>query len=128
MWTRRVELDGEEHEVVCQSAQGQDLDGEEVGRGDGVPVAPKEVLPGHALAAFRGRSHASFGEQALDGVAAELVAEVPHRPDDAGVAPARFLARHAQNEVARDDRLALCESRAAYTVPNAPEPSTRSIV
>ena len=48
-----LELHDEEDEIADQSAQGQHLDGEKVGRREAVPVSGQKRLPGRLRAALR---------------------------------------------------------------------------
>jgi hypothetical protein len=54
-------------------------------------VRLEKRLPWHRLAALGGGFQAVLGEDALDRVSSELVAEVAERATDPGVAPARVL-------------------------------------
>jgi hypothetical protein len=82
-----LKVDHEPDDVADETAEGEDLDGEEVGRGDHAEVRLEESLPRHRLAALGRGLHAMLGQDALDRVAAELVIEVAERAADPRVAP-----------------------------------------
>src|SRR3954468_17037717 len=86
-----LEVDDEPDDVADETAEREDLDGEEVGRRDHSEVRPEEGHPWHRLAALGCRFQAMLGEDALDGVSSDLVTEVAERATDPGVAPARVL-------------------------------------
>jgi hypothetical protein len=86
-----LEVDDEPDDVADQTAEREDLDGEEVGRGDRAEVRPEAGLPRHCLAALGRGFQAMLGEDALDRVSSELMTEVAERAEDPGVAPGRVL-------------------------------------
>ena len=108
-----LEVDHEQDVVTDQANQGEDLDGEEVGSGDLTEVGLQEGLPGHALAALWCRLDAMFEEDPLDGVAADIDAEVVEGSADPRVSPAHVLKRHAHDKCSDLQLLA----RAAWTAP-----------
>jgi len=92
------ELDDEEDVVADQAEEGEDLDGEEVRRGDGVPVAAQEGAPRDSPSSLRCGEDAIGGEDTFDGRAADRATEVREGADDAGVSPARVVPRDAQDQ------------------------------
>jgi hypothetical protein len=62
-------------------------------------MRPKEGLTWHRLAAPRRRFQAVLGEDALDRVSSELVADVAERTADPGVAPTRVLGGELDDQV-----------------------------
>jgi hypothetical protein len=61
--------------------------------------ARKNALHDVRLLRSRARVHAGFDQDALDRVAANLMAKVGERAADAGVAPARIFLCHAEHEL-----------------------------
>jgi hypothetical protein len=92
----RLQVDDEEHEVVDEATDGERLDAEEVGRGDGAPVRLQERLPRQGLAPQGSGLDAVLGEDALDGGASEVDANVLERAAKARVTPGRIGARHRE--------------------------------
>jgi len=70
-----------------QAGPGHDLDGEEIHGGDGAPVRAQEVAPRRAFAALGRRLHAGLEQYALDGVAADVMADVEQRAADFSSSP-----------------------------------------
>ncbi len=91
-----LKIHDEEDQVTDEPCASQDLDGEEVGRGDGAPMGLQEGVPGSG-ALGRGIDAIVF-EYASNGAASDLVAEARQRTSDSGVAPTGILAREFQNE------------------------------
>src|SRR5262249_1192292 len=79
-------------------AHGQDLDGEEVGRRQAVPMSGEERLPGRLRAALGCGLDAVVPEDSLDRVAGDFVAEAVQPAADSRVAPRRVLRRHRGHE------------------------------
>jgi hypothetical protein len=96
-----LEVDDEPDDVADQAGDREDLDGEEVGRRDQARMRPEEGLPGHRLAALGRGFQAVLGEDALDRVSSELVAEVAECTADPGVAPTRVLGGEPDDQVLR---------------------------
>ena len=94
----RLEPHHEEDGVPDQSAYGQDLDSEEVGRRQAVPMSGEERLPGRLRAVLGCGLDAVVLEDSLDRVAGDFVAEALQRAADSRVAPGRVLVRHAGHE------------------------------
>src|SRR5215813_9234741 len=86
-----LEVNDEPDDVADETAEREDLDGEEVGRRDHAEVRPEERRPRHRLAALGCGFQAVLGEDALDRVPSELVTEIAECTADPGVAPARVL-------------------------------------
>jgi hypothetical protein len=59
----------------------------------------QERAPRSSLASFGRRVDAGFEENALDGVAPDVMAEVAERAADARVAPAAVFTRHSKHEL-----------------------------
>src|SRR5215510_3533847 len=94
----RLEAHHEEDEVPDQSAHGQHLDREEVGRRQAIPMSGQERFPGRLRAALRCWLDALVLENRLDRVAGDFVAEALQPAPDSRVAPGWILVRHADHE------------------------------
>ena len=94
------QLDHEEDQIAFQSLQREDLDREQIGRGQPVPMRLEERFPRCALASLWRRGHAAAEENPLHCVPANLVAQVGQRAPDAGVAPPGILDGHPHDQFA----------------------------
>src|SRR5262245_15133012 len=94
----RLEVDDEPDNVADETAERENLDGEEVGRGDHAEVRLEEGLPRHRSAALGRGLQAILGEDALDRVSSQLVTKVAERTADPGVAPGRVLGGKADDQ------------------------------
>jgi hypothetical protein len=97
--TSRLDVDDEEDVVADQADEREYLNGEEVGSRDGAEMGLEERLPRHPLASRRRGFKAVLEEDALDGVAAESVAEIAQRSSNPGVAPARVARGEPDDEL-----------------------------
>src|SRR6516164_11453203 len=88
----------EEDHVAHEAAQGQDLDGEEIGRGEALPMRREEGLPGRLRAPLRCLLDAMVLEDRLNHVAGDVVADALQPAADPRVAPGWVLGRHAHDE------------------------------
>jgi len=93
-----LEVDHEQHQVANEPGQREHLDREEVRGGDRAQVRAEKGLP-HPLAARGCWLEAVPKQDPLDGVAADLMAEVTQRPDQPRVPPGRVLCRHLDDEL-----------------------------
>ena len=93
-----LELHHEEDDVTNEPSQGQDLDGEEIGRRERVPMRGEERLPRHVRAPLRCRLDAVILEDRLDRIAGHVVAERLEPTADARVTPRRILLCHADHQ------------------------------
>ena len=93
-----LDVDHEEDEVADQTTEREHLDGEEVGRGDLAEVGPDERLPRGLPGPPGCRLDAVIEKNPLDGVPADLVAEVPKSVPDSGVAPGWAFGCHPDDQ------------------------------
>ena len=93
-----AQLHHEVDRVADQATQGQDLDGEEVGRRNRIPMGAEKCSPWRPLASFRRGLDAVLQQDALDGVAPDLMAEVAQGIVDSSVPPARALLGHPDDK------------------------------
>src|SRR5262245_41404290 len=84
-----LEVDDEPDDVADETAEREDLGGEEVSRRDCSEVRSEKSPPRHCLAALGCRLQAMLGENALDRVSSDFVSEVVERAADPGVTPGR---------------------------------------
>ena len=94
----RGKLDQHEHGESRQAAWSPDLDREEVGRGEGVPVSAEKLPPRPAFRALGGRFQAVFFEHVRDGAAGHVVSEIVDGTADARVSPGAVLDGHPYEE------------------------------
>ena len=92
------QFDGDEHVDGDEAARRPDLDGEEIGRGEGAPMRAQEGAPRHCSSSPRGRLNSVFLEDRGDRAARDAVAEIEERPADPGTTPARVLPGHADDQ------------------------------
>src|SRR6266480_1559246 len=83
----RLDVDDEQDVVANETNDRQDLDVEEVHRGDGAQMGVDERLPGQALAALGCGRKAVVLENAFDGVSTNDVAEITECVAQSRVAP-----------------------------------------
>ena len=112
------QVNQDQHGEAGQAAWRPDLDGEEVGGGEHVPVCGEKLPPGRALLAFGGGFQAALLEHVSDGAPRDLMTEVAEGTPNAGVAPVAVLGGHPDDEPADrvHDPLAARSATAAAVV------------
>ena len=72
-----LEIDGEQDEISYKSAPSQNFHREEVHCSYRTPMSFEECLPSRSFTAFGCWFNACIGQNALDGISAEIVAKIP---------------------------------------------------
>ena len=100
--TTRCEFDHEEHVERHETTRSPDLDNEEVGGGEHVPMGLEELAPRRSLAPLGSGIDAVVFKDVADRGASNSMAHIPERSLDSRVAPARVLLRHADDQLGDD--------------------------
>jgi len=87
----------EQYIIGHQPAPTKHLHGEEIAPRQYVHMSCEEVFPGRDLASLGSRRNAVPSEDVLHGLIRQRMAEVGECTDDAVIAPARVLSRHADH-------------------------------
>ena len=90
----------DQHGEAGQAVWRPDLDSEEVGGGEHVPVGRETLPPGRALLAFGGGFEAALLAHVGDGAPRDLMTEVAEGTPNTGVAPLAVLGGHPDDEPA----------------------------
>ena len=109
----RRQLNNEEDIESDEATRCLDLDGEEVRRGDHVPMGLEKLAPGRSFASLWSGIDAVFPEDVGDGRPTNAVADVQQRALNSRVSPARVLSGHSHGEIgdgSHDSRSALASS------------------
>jgi len=101
-----LEINDEEYEIPNQSRASDHFDTEEVGCRNRTPVSLQERLPRLPLPPDRVES--VFEQDPFDRISTDLVSQVVERSSDSGVAPARVVASHSEDQLSNFS----CSSRA----------------
>ena len=92
------ELNQDQHREPRQTARRPDLNGEEVGSGEDIPVGGEKLPPGRAFPAFGRGFPAVCLEHVGDGASCDLVAEVVQGAPDPRVSPVAILRGHPDDQ------------------------------
>ena len=94
------QVNQDQHGDAGQAAWRPDLDREEVGGGEHVPVGREKLPPGRARLAFGGGFEAALLAHVGDGAPRDLMTEVAAGTPNTGVAPLAVLGGHPDDEPA----------------------------
>src|SRR5262249_39113495 len=94
----RGQVDDEEHGEPRQPATGPDVDGEEIRRGQDVPLCFQELGPRRLPQPIRRGLHAVFAEDGGDRAAGDFVIQVRQRALDPRVAPPAVLGGYPHDQ------------------------------
>ena len=95
-------FDHEEHAERNESTRSPDLDREEVGSGDHIPVGFEELTPRRSLASLRSGVDFILFQDVADSGAPDAMTNVVECPLDSCVSPSAILPCHADDQVGDD--------------------------
>ena len=93
------QLDRKEHVERDETTRTPDLDGEEIGGSEDIPVGLEKLTPRRSLASLWGRVDAVLFQDVGDRSPSNSMADVLERALDSCVAPARVLSRHSDRQL-----------------------------